>query len=177
MDTDRFEKIKAIILDIDGVMTDGSFGYGKSDELKFFHTLDGVILNTARKFGYIVGAISGRSCEANKRRAKELHFDFLYEEIGTKMEIFEKVLVDFHLKPEECLYMGDDVQDIAIIRRVGIGALPANAPEYLQKYGDIVTHNRGGHGAVREMVEKLFVETGQMDKFLAIYGITNEQDN
>lgn len=173
----NFKNIKAIIFDIDGVMTDGSFGYGEKDEIKFFHTLDGVILNAARNFGYIVGAISGRSCEANKRRAAELHFDFLYEEISTKMEIFEKVLMNFHLQPDECLYMGDDVQDIAIIKRAGIGVLPANAPQYLQQYGDFVTKKSGGHGAIREIVEKLFVERGQMDKFLNLYGINNDSNN
>ena len=166
-----YKDIRAIILDIDGVLTDGTFGYGETSEIKFFNTLDGTAVVAAKRLGYIVGAISGRSCTANNRRAQELHFDFLYEGIGTKIVTFEKVLKDFHLRPAECLYMGDDVQDIAIIKIAGIGILTANAPDYLKKYADYVTQNKGGRGAVREAVEKLFKETGQMDKFLALYGI------
>lgn len=168
---EKFIKIRALIFDIDGVMTDGTFGYSSVDEIKFFNTQDGIAILYARNFGYIVGAISGRACAANKRRAEELHFDFLYEEIGTKMEIFERILKDFNLTADECLYMGDDLQDIAVIKRAGIGVMPANAPKYLYCWADFITISKGGHGAVREIIDHLFDETGQKEKLYSLYGI------
>jgi 3-deoxy-D-manno-octulosonate 8-phosphate phosphatase (KDO 8-P phosphatase) len=167
----KFNNIKAIVLDIDGVMTDGTFGYGNDDEIKFFSTQDGVAIISAKKLGYIVGAISGRSCSANYRRAKELQFDFLYEEISTKIDAFEKILTNFNLNSNECLYMGDDLQDIAVIMKAGVGVMPANAPKYIHCYADYVTTKNGGDGAIREIVDLLIEKTGQRNKIFDFYGI------
>ena len=167
----RFHDIRAIILDIDGVLTDGTFGYSDNDEIKFFNAQDGLAIIAARRLGYIVGAISGRACTANRRRADELHFHFLYESIGTKIEVLYNILNTYHLTAEQCLYMGDDIQDVPVIKKVGIGAMPANAPEYIHRYADYITEKSGGSGAVREMIDNLLLATGKREELLKLYGV------
>jgi 3-deoxy-D-manno-octulosonate 8-phosphate phosphatase (KDO 8-P phosphatase) len=169
---DKAKKIKAIILDIDGVLTNGQFGYSASDEIKFFHSRDGTAVVMARRAGLIVGAISGREAEANRRRAKELGFDFLYERKKEKQAVFEEIMARFALIPEECLYIGDDVQDAAIILQVGIGVFVGDAPDYLDQFCDIRTQAPGGHGAVREVVDWLVQAHGKWQEALKAYGIT-----
>ena len=165
------KKIKVIITDIDGVMTDGRFGYSESDEIKFFNTQDGHGFVLAKKLGYIIGAVSGRSAVANQRRAKELKFDFLFEDISTKLQAFSEILEKYKVSAEECLYIGDDIQDICLVQKAGIGVLTANAPEYLHIYADMVTKKPGGHGAVREVVDWLIDITGKKNEILKLYDI------
>ena len=112
--------IKAVILDIDGVLTDGRVGYGGPELIKFFHYRDGHWLKLAMRAGIMVGLLSGRGSPANRERAAELGITFVRENIHDKLEEFEKLLVEYQLKPEECLYMGDDVIDMPVLSRVGI---------------------------------------------------------
>ena len=172
---ERVKKIKAIVTDIDGVMTDGRFGYSESGEVKFFNTQDGMAFVLAKKLGYIIGAISGRAAVANQRRAKELKFDFLFENISTKSEAFNEVLDKYKIKAEECLYIGDDIQDVCLVQKAGIGVLTANAPVYLHVYADIVTKKPGGHGAVREVVDWLIDITGKKNEILKLYGVEENE--
>lgn len=168
---EKAKKIKAIIMDIDGVLTNGQFGYSSSDEIKFFHTRDGTAIVMARRTGLIVGAISGREAEANRRRGKELGFDFLYEGKKEKQHIFEDILAKFALTPDECLYIGDDVQDAAIIQQAGIGVFVGDAPDYLDQFGDMRTRALGGHGAVREVVDWLLKAQNKWADVLKTYGL------
>lgn len=171
---DKAKKIKMIILDIDGVLTNGQFGYSSSDEIKFFHSRDGTAIVMARRAGLIVGAISGREAEANRRRAKELGFDFLYEGNREKQMIFEEILAKFGLTPAECLYIGDDVQDAAIIQQVGIGVFVGDAPDYLDQFGDMRTNALGGYGAVREVVDWLLKAQSKWADVLNTYGLVQK---
>jgi len=161
--------IKAIVLDIDGVLTDGLLGYDGQTEIKFFHVRDGHGLKMAMRTGLLVGALSGRSAAANRVRAAELEFDFLYEGKKDKKEAFKVLLQEQRLKAEECLYIGDDVVDIPILRQVGVGVTVADAPEYMDKYVHFRTKLPGGHGAVREVVDRLLQEQGKWDKLMERY--------
>ncbi len=165
----KAKKIKAILLDIDGVLTDGRCGYSENDEIKFFNVRDGHGIKMAMRAGLIVGAVSGRSAKANKKRADELGFSFLYENQKDKREAFNKLLVDFDLKPEECLYVGDDVIDIPIMTKVGIAVTVADSPDYIGDFCDIRTKNAGGHGAVREVLDWLIKEQGKWDELMQRY--------
>lgn len=168
---EKAKKIKAVVLDIDGVLTNGQFGYSSSDEIKFFHSRDGTAVVMARRAGLIVGAISGREAAANRRRGKELGFDFLYEGKKEKQQIFEEILERFALTQEECLYIGDDVQDAAIIQQVGIGVFVGDAPDYLDQFGDMRTRAPGGYGAVREVIDWLLQAQGKWNVILKTYGL------
>ncbi|MBN2640386.1 MAG: HAD-IIIA family hydrolase [Victivallales bacterium] len=167
----NWDAIKAIVLDIDGILTDGKIGYCGSTEVKFFHVRDGHGLKLAMRAGIKVGILSGRSSEANRTRAAELGLDFLYEGKKDKREAFRILLEEQNLKAEECLYMGDDVVDIPVLVQSGVAVTVADAPEIMDKYADFRTALPGGGGAVREVVERLLKEqnkwNGLMERYIS----------
>ena len=161
--------IKAVILDIDGVLTDGRVGYGGPELIKFFHYRDGHWLKLAMRAGIIVGLISGRESRANRERAAELGMTFVRENIHDKLEEFEKILVEYQLKPEECLYIGDDVIDMPVLKRVGI---PVAVADGVPELDEVVIHRTtapGGHGAVCETMRLLLIARGDLDGLMERY--------
>jgi 3-deoxy-D-manno-octulosonate 8-phosphate phosphatase (KDO 8-P phosphatase) len=163
-------KIKAIVLDIDGVLTDGSIGYNEnSNEIKFFNVRDGLGITLARRAGLLVGILSGRSSLANRTRAKELKLDFLYEKKMNKNEAFSQLLEDNNLKADECLYIGDDLIDIPPVKRAGIGVAVGDASDDLVKYCDLKAKAFGGKGAVREIIEWLLKEQSKWENIITKY--------
>ena len=165
-----FNRIRAIILDMDGVLTDGRFGYdGSNEEIKFFHARDGHGIKLAIRAGLLVGILSGRASRANKKRAEELGLSFLYEDKKDKAEAFAVLLRENSLRAEECLYMGDDIVDIPVFRAAGFAVTVADAPEYLDEYCDIRTEKPGGHGAVREIIEIILKDQNKWDSLMAKY--------
>ena len=166
---DKARLIKAVILDIDGVLTDGRVGYGSSDFIKFVHYRDGHWLKLAMRAGLIVGLLSGRESRANRERAAELGLTFVREDIHDKLAEFEKLLVEYDLKPEECLYMGDDVIDMPVLKRVGI---PVAVADGVPELDEVVIHRTtapGGHGAVCETMRLLLAARGDLDGLLERY--------
>ncbi len=166
---DKAEKIRILIFDIDGVLTNGQIGFAGEEEVKLFHVRDGHGIKLARRAGYKVGALSGRSGKGNRRRAEELQLDFLHEGKKNKGEAFDALLADLRAEPSECLYIGDDVIDIPILRKCGIGAVVADAPEYMGEYCDFRTKLPGGAGAVREVIDWLLKETGKWQGLIKKY--------
>ena len=153
------KRINTIVLDIDGVLTDGRFGYdGSDDEVKFFHARDGHGIRLAMRMGMKVGALSGRGSKANRKRANELGFTFLYENEKNKKTGFIKLIEEQSLSPAECLYIGDDLVDIPPMKMAGVAVTVADAPEYMDEFCDIRTTLNGGHGAVREIIEIVLKE-------------------
>lgn len=164
------KRINTIILDVDGVLTDGRFGYDGSDnEIKFFHARDGHGIKLALRIGMKVGILSGRSSEANRKRAEELGLSFIYEGKKDKKAAFIRILEEHHITAEECLYIGDDIVDIPPLKMAGIAATVADAPEYLDEYCDIRTSLKGGHGAVREVIEILLKEQNKWNQVTEKY--------
>lgn len=163
------ERIKAIVLDIDGVLTDGRIGYDGDNEIKFFHVRDGHGIKLASRAGLKVGALSGRKAAANRQRADELGFDFLYEGEKNKAEAFQRLLDDQKLNAEECLYIGDDVVDIPVMRQCGIAVAVADGVAELDDYCDFRTTLPGGGGAVREMIEWLLRGQGKWASLMERY--------
>jgi 3-deoxy-D-manno-octulosonate 8-phosphate phosphatase (KDO 8-P phosphatase) len=157
------------VLDIDGVMTDGRFGYDGECEIKFFHARDGHGIKMAKRAGLAIGALSGRSSPANRARGRELEFDFLLEAKKNKREAFLELLASFNLKSEECLCIGDDLVDIPIMRMAGVAVTVADAPAEMDRVADFRTTRPGGHGAVREMLEWLLKEQGKWDSLVERY--------
>ena len=166
---DRIEKIKAIVLDIDGVLTDGRVGYDGEREIKFFNTRDGHGIKMAMRAGLKVGLLSGRSCEANRRRAAELGLSFCVEKCLNKRDGFLEILAQQQLAADECLYVGDDVVDIPPMRLAGIAVAVADGEEVLDRVADFRTRRAGGHGAVREVINWLLAEQGKLDAVLERY--------
>ncbi len=168
---EKIAKIKAIVLDIDGILTDGRMGYSSGDEIKFFHVRDGHGIKLAMRAGLKVGALSGRSAAANRKRAAELEFNFLYEGKKDKQTAFKKLLAEHQLKAEECLYIGDDIVDAIPMRMAGIGVTVADAPEYMDEFCDIRTALPGGYGAVREIIDWLLHRQNKWEQLMERYRI------
>ena len=170
---ERWQKIRAIVLDIDGILTDGRIGYGtgSDEEIKYFHVRDGHGIKLAMRAGLKVGVLSGRQSAANARRAKELGFSFVYENKKDKPSAFAELLAEQSLTAEEVLYMGDDTVDLLVMKQAGISATVADAPEYMDTAADFRTLHAGGQGAVREVIDELLVQSGRWAEVMNRYGI------
>ena len=168
---DNISDIRAIVLDVDGVLTDGRIGYGGGSprEIKFFDVRDGQGIRLALRAGLQVGILSGRKSQANRVRAKELGLSFLYEGCLDKLAGWEQMLADLGLKPEECMYIGDDVVDMPPMRRAGFPVAVADAAPELDSVAMFRTQHFGGRGAVREAIEILLKGQGKWDSVLEKY--------
>ena len=173
--SEKINSVNTIILDVDGVLTDGILGYNGNEVIKFFNTKDGHAIKTALNAGYKVGILTGRSDNATRKRAEELNLSFLYEGKINKAIAFEQILTDNNLTAKECLYIGDDVIDIPVLRKAGIGACVADAADEVKKCSDWQSTLAGGKGAVREIIVRLLNEKGQWENAMQPY-LTEEEN-
>jgi 3-deoxy-D-manno-octulosonate 8-phosphate phosphatase (KDO 8-P phosphatase) len=166
----RAKKVEVLLLDVDGVLTDGTLFYsGVSEEIKGFNTLDGFGLRLLRDAGIAVGLITARSSEAVSRRAKELKLEHVYTDCRNKREAYAAVLKQHGWKPEQTAYMGDDWLDLTVLMQVGCSFAPANAAAEVRRQVDYVTERSGGHGAVREACELILEAKGLLSQLLNEY--------
>lgn len=165
------QKIKVVILDVDGVLTDGGikYGHGSEHESKSFYVKDGLGIAMLRRYGVRVGILTGRICLANRRRCEELQMDFIKENSNPKLPAFLALLKELGVAPEECMYVGDDFVDWPVMRRVGISVAVGDAVPELQKRSTLTTVALGGRGAVREAAEWLLQQQGKWDQVLSFY--------
>jgi 3-deoxy-D-manno-octulosonate 8-phosphate phosphatase (KDO 8-P phosphatase) len=167
---DRARKIKLLILDCDGVLTDGRIiMLPGSDETKTFDVKDGHGIVMAQRAGLRIAIISGRKSSVVRARATELGVAHLYEMAWVKTEPYEKVLAEEGLTDEEVCYVGDDVVDIPLLRRAGLGVAVADAVEETKKHSHIVTERGGGRGAVREVIEFILKAQDKWDEAMDRY--------
>lgn len=162
--------VKLMIFDVDGVMTDGGLYYTESgEELKAFNTLDGHGLKMLQASGVKLAIITGRTSKLVEHRARNLGLDYLYQGAHNKLEVFQQLLQEAGVQPEQCGYMGDDVVDLPVMRRVAFSVAVPDAPQIVRQHADYVTVARGGFGAVREACELVMREQGTLDAALAPY--------
>ena len=167
----KAKKIKLLLLDVDGILTDGRILYNeKGRELKFFHVQDGQGIRWLLKSGVEVGFLSGRSSEAVAMRAKELGISCLFQVIKEKLPVFNKLLQQGRLTPEQVAYGGDDFIDLKLLKAVGFSFSVSNGHPLIQKAVDYVTQAAGGYGAVREVSEMILKAQGQWESILRDYG-------
>ena len=162
-------KIKAIVLDVDGVLTDGTVGYGPDGRVKFFNVKDGHAIRMALRAGLLVGILSGRDDPANRKRAEELGLSFVYVGEKDKRAAFKRLLKEHNLAAEECLYIGDDVTDIPVLRQAGIGVAVCDADEEVKNQADALSTLAGGKGAVRQIIVRLMKAQGIWQQAMARY--------
>ena len=159
--------IKALVFDIDGVLTDGKIIYDESGkEIKAFNVKDGLIIAHLKKAGIIVGAISGRESGAVSKRASELKLDFCHQGIVDKASVFLKLIEYHEIKKKEVAYVGDDINDLSILMQVGFPVCPSDAPAYVRKYAGVVTTAKGGQGVIREIADLLLASRGYFEKMI-----------
>ena len=162
--------IKLLILDVDGVLTDGSLIINADGvETKAFNTLDGHGIRLLKRAGIKVAFLSGRFSEPTQRRADQLDIDYCLQDCHDKLDGLEKMMNHFDLKPENIACAGDDLPDLPVIKRVALGIAVANAVDEVKQHADLITKNTGGNGAVREIVEYILKKAGKWDNLMQRY--------
>ena len=152
----RAGKIRLLLLDVDGVLTDGRVIYDdQGRELKAFHIHDGYGLNRLRESGCQLGIISGRESKAVDRRARELKIEILHQGVSDKLSVYEDIIATLGLSDREVAYVGDDLIDLPLFGRVGLAVAVASAHPSVRKAAHWITQNGGGEGAVREVTDLL----------------------
>lgn len=170
MKTKNFTDIQMLVLDVDGVLTDGTlFIHSDGSESKCFNTLDGHGIKMWQRAGLKVALLSGRVSEPTRRRAEQLQIEHVFEDCHDKLPTLEKFLDRLGLSPEAVAYVGDDLTDLPVIRFVGFGAAVANAVDEVKKYADYVAVHSGGCGAVREVIEYILKNTGKWQELMKRY--------
>ena len=143
-----------LILDVDGVLTDGRLFYGSAGiEMKAFNVHDGYGIKKIQLEGISIAIVSGRTSDAVERRAKELNIRFLFQNVDQKDEVLEELCQESGIQPRHMAHVGDDLPYLALFQNVGLGIAVADARVEVQKSADFVTKAKGGEGAVREVCE------------------------
>jgi len=167
----RAARIKLLLCDVDGVLTDGSVFIGGEREVKRFNIRDGLGLILAQRAGLKVGWVSARPSVVTEMRAKELKIDFLVQQ-GDKISktgAIEKLLAREKFNWDEVCFVGDDVVDLGPLARAGLGVAVADARPQVKAAADFVTRAAGGRGAVREVIEMILRAQGKWEPVIAVY--------
>jgi len=166
----RAKAIKILLVDVDGVLTDGTIIYTHAgDEIKAFHSRDGLGLRLLQEAGVEVGIITARSSEAVTRRAKDLKLTHVYQGIREKLVVYEEILKKLNLSAAEVGYMGDDWLDLPLLTRVGFAVTVSDAVPEVKKVSHYITRRPGGRGAVREVCDLIIEAKGMYQNLLARY--------
>lgn len=157
----RAARIKLLLMDCDGVLTDGRIWiFENGEEQKGFHTRDGMGIELLHRAGLKSGIISGRTSSAVERRAKDLKMWFVVQGCSDKEQAFADATAQAGLRPDQVAYIGDDVNDIPLITQSGFGVAVADAALEARLSAHYVTHAAGGYGAVREVCEVILKAQG-----------------
>lgn len=166
----RAKAVRLLLLDVDGVLTDGRLYYGNNgEELKAFNIQDGLGIKLLQRNGVKVGIITGRSSELLARRANELGIDLVVQGREDKLVALQEVLKTHDYRMEEIAFLGDDLPDVAVIRQVGLGVAVANARQFVVENALWQTTTNGGDGAVRELAEMILQAQDKLNSTQADY--------
>jgi 3-deoxy-D-manno-octulosonate 8-phosphate phosphatase (KDO 8-P phosphatase) len=163
----RFARVKLFLCDVDGVLTDASVFMGGGVEYKRFHIRDGLGLRMLQKCGVKVGWISARPSDATKQRADDLKIDYLIQSQDGKTGAAVKLLETTGLGWEDVCFMGDDLVDLGLLRRVGLAVAVPDGLAEARACAHYVTQAGGGHGAVREVAELILKAQGHWERLIA----------
>ncbi len=172
----RASRIRLILMDVDGVLTDGKYFHvphpqGGLFEVKMFDSQDGIALQWLHRAGIKTGLISGRDAESTRERARSSHMAYCYMGSTEKLPIFQEILADSGLQPEQIAYIGDDLTDAILMKRVGLAVAVANAVPEVKAIAHYVTSVPGGSGAVREATELILAAQGLWEQILRHYEV------
>jgi 3-deoxy-D-manno-octulosonate 8-phosphate phosphatase (KDO 8-P phosphatase) len=164
---ERIRKIRCVVMDIDGVLTDGRIIYGNyGDELKFFDVQDGFAVAALKTCGLKTAWVTARKSRINQKRAKELQVTKLCQNVKDKRKQFQKLLKKFRLSAEEACFIGDDLPDLGVLREAGLAVAVGNAAPEVKAVAHYVTEKHGGRGAVRETTDLILKTQGRWDELL-----------
>ena len=160
----RATRIRLILFDVDGVLTDGRVVlHGDGGESKQFHIRDGIVMVWAQRSGLKIGLLSARMSATTAQRAAQLGITLVYQGVPSKIDAYDQIVTDHGLNDEEVAYMGDDIVDIGVLSRVGLAAAPADAVPEVRERVHWIAPSAGGAGAVRELLELILRAQGRWD--------------
>ena len=169
---EKLRKITHLILDVDGVLTDGRIIFDdEGRELKFYDVKDGHGIKLLMRAGIEIILLTGRSSNVVDRRARDLQINEIYKGAKNKIEVYESILAAKQLRDEQIACMGDDIVDIKILKRSGFSAAPSDASEHVIKIVDYVTARCAGRGAVRELCEVILQAQGKWEEVIERYSM------
>jgi 3-deoxy-D-manno-octulosonate 8-phosphate phosphatase (KDO 8-P phosphatase) len=173
MNATHLAEIRLLLLDVDGVLTDGRIVYAdEGGESKSFHVRDGLGLRLLMENGIRVGLVTGRSSRALRHRCRDMGITLVFEGIREKADMLEAIARETGIGAAQTAFVGDDLLDIPIMRRVGLGVAVADAHPAVRSCAAMITHARGGYGAVREVCEALLEARGLWQDILARFEAT-----
>lgn len=167
---ERIKPLRLVAFDVDGVLTDGGLYLTDSgEEIKRFNSLDGHGLKMLKASGVELAIITGRTSRCVEMRAKNLGIARLYQGVEDKLAAMQQLLAELKLAPEAAAFMGDDVVDLPVMRRVGLALSVPAAPQVVRDHAHYVSQREAGHGAVREVCEMILGAQGTLDAQLSPY--------
>ena len=165
-----YDKVNLFICDVDGVLTDSKIFYGEKDYSgKFFNVRDGLAFKLLKSAGIKSMILSGKKSGILKNRLKEIEVDIVFDNIKDKLKILKEFCDKQKYKFENICYIGDDLNDIPVLKNVGLPVAPSDAVDEVKRIVSIITKQQGGHGAVREIVEKIIKGQDKWEKILKKY--------
>ena len=167
---EKAKKIKLLVMDVDGVLTDGRIVYANSgDVLKFFDVSDGMGLALWSRAGLKSAILTARKSRIVSMRSRDTHINKVYQNASRKSEVFKRILIDFKFTPEEMCFIGDDVVDIPVLIKVGFAVCVPNAVQEVKNEAHYTTKREGGRGAVREVIDMILKTQGKWDEVMKRY--------
>jgi len=167
---EKLKHIRLLLLDVDGVLTDGSIIYhDDGSETKIFNAKDGLGIRWVMTAGIEVGIVTGRGSTALRHRCDNLGIRYLFDAVGDKAKILTEIVSQTGVDPEQAAFVGDDLPDLPLMKRVGLAIAVADAHDIIRQHADWTTRTPGGHGAVREVCEALLKANGQWDEIVGHY--------
>ena len=166
----KLKEIQLLLLDVDGVLTDGSIIYSdEASETKMFNVKDGFGLKLVMQAGIKVGLVTGRKSEALHRRCRDLGIAYVYDGVQQKARLLDEIATKTGVSALNTAFVGDDLPDIPIMKRVGLSIAVADAHERVRKQAGWTTSAAGGRGAVREVCDALLKACGKWDGIMEQY--------
>jgi len=160
MDESIFKNIRMLLLDVDGVLTEGEIIYGNDTEIKKFNVRDGLGIRLLITSGIKLGIVTARKSEALIRRCKDLGIETIFDGVSDKGKVLEKICADTGIPSDDIAFMGDDLPDIPLLKRVGIPLTVADAADEVKEIALATSTKNGGRGAVREICEAIMKSQG-----------------
>jgi len=166
----KAKKIKLLLLDVDGVLTDGRIIYdSKGRDAKFFDVHDGLGVYVLRKCGIKTVLITAKGSRAIRPRARDMQVEEIFENISPKSAILDKILKKYRVSADQICFVGDDLVDLGLMKRVGFPVAVFNAAAEIKEVASYVTLKQGGRGAVREVAELILKSQGKWEEVLQAY--------
>lgn len=169
---ERAKRTKLLLLDVDGVLTDGRIIYdSKGRDSKFFNVHDGLGVYLLKKAGIPTVLITAKGSRAIKPRARDMQVDAVFEDISPKTSVLDKILTKHKVSSQEACFVGDDLVDLCLMKRVGFAIAVFNACAEIKSLAHYVTQKEGGNGAVREVAELILKSQGKWEEILGLYQV------